>query len=76
MLDRPIIQLKEKSIPQQSKTLAQPKISSKFPLPESSQIYGKIITVPNYVIPQTRSGNDSSSREIPMYLDPIYRPPS
>ena len=56
-------------------------------VPESSQIHDKFITVPNYIIPQTRSGDDSNSRmvkrktiqdisrEIPAYADPIYEAP-
>ena len=49
-------------------------------------MHDKIIPIPDYPIPQTRSGDDSSSRmvkrkvmqditrEIPKYPDPIYRP--
>ena len=87
LLGRPIIQFKEKPISQQPQTLAQPKITSKVPVPESSRIHDKIIPVPDYVIPQTRSGDDSKSRMvkrktiqdisggIPTYPDIIYRPP-
>ena len=51
-------------------------------------MHDKIIPIPDYAIPQTRSGDNSSSklvkrkiiqdisREISMYPDPIYRPPS
>ena len=65
----------------------QPKITSKVPVSESSQIHDKIIPVPGYIIPQTRSTYDGSSRmikrktiqdiskEIPTYPGPIYRPP-
>ena len=42
----------------------QPKINSKVPAPESSQIHDKCVPVPDYVIPQTRSGDDSSSRMV------------
>ena len=59
----------------------------KVPVPESYQLHDKFIPVPNYIIPQTGSKDDSSSRtmkrktiqdinrEIPAYTDPIYRPP-
>ena len=56
-------------------------------VPESSQINDKFIPVPDYVIPITISGDDSSfewykgkimqniSRDIQMYPNPIYRHP-
>ena len=56
-------------------------------VPESSQIHDEFIPLPDYIIPQTRSGNDSNSQmvkrkmiqdiseEILTYQDPIYRPP-
>ena len=59
----------------------------KVPVPDSSQIHDKFIPVPTYIIPQTRSRDDSNSRtnnrnmiqnisrEFPPYTDPIYRPP-
>ena len=87
LLNRPIIQLKEKPISQQPQNLAQPKITSKVPISESSQIHDKIIPVPDYIIPLTTSGDDwksrmvkrktiqNISREIPTYPDPIYRLP-
>ena len=65
----------------------QPKTASKFSVQESSGPHDKFIPVPNYVIPHTRSGDDSKSRtikrktiqdisrEIPAYTDPNYRPP-
>ena len=86
-LNRPIVQLKEKPISQQPQNLAQPKITLKVPVPENSRFHDKIIPIPDYVISQTKSGDDSSSRmgkrkniqdisrEIPMYPNPIYRPP-
>ena len=58
---------------------------SKVPIPESFRVHDKIIPIPEYTVPQTRSGDDSSSRkvkrktiqdisgEIPRYPDPIYR---
>ena len=67
--------------------MEQPKLTLKVPIPKSSSIHDKIIPIPDYAIPQTRSGDDSSSRmvkgktiqdisrEIPMYPDPIYRSP-
>ena len=41
----------------------QPKITSKVPvpIPEGSQIHDKFIPVPDYIIPQTRSWDDSNS---------------
>ena len=65
----------------------QPKITLQVPVPDSSQIHDKFIPVPDYIIPQTRSRDNSnsrtvkrktiqdSSREIPTYPDPSYRPP-
>ena len=76
----------EKPILQQPQNIVQPKTTLKVPLPESSSPHDKFIPVPDYVIPQTRSGDDSNSttvkgkaiqdisREIPTYPDPIYRP--
>ena len=64
-----------------------PKVTSKVPFPECSQIHDKFIPVPDYIIPQTRSRHNSSSRmvkrktiqnssrEIPTYPDPIDRLP-
>ena len=64
----------------------QPKITSKLPVPESSQSHDKLTPVPDYIIPLTKSKDDSSSRmvkrktiqdisrEIPTYPYPIYRP--
>ena len=86
LLNRPIIQSIGKPISQQLQNLVQPKITSNVPVPDSSEIHDKIFPVPDYIIPQTRSGDDSSSRmvkrktiqdisrEIPMYPDPIDRP--
>ena len=63
----------------------QPKTISKVQVPESFQIHDTFILVPNYIIPQKRSRDDSNSRkikrktiedicrEIPAYTDPIYR---
>ena len=64
LLDKPITQLKQKPISQQPENLVQPKITLKVPVPEISQIHDKIIPVPDYIIPQTRSGDDSSSRMV------------
>ena len=59
----------------------------KAPVPESSQIHDKFIPVPDYIIPQTSSGDDANcrivkrknnqdiSRDILTYPDPIYRFP-
>ena len=50
-------------------------------------MHDKITPIPDYAIPQTGSSDDSNcrmvkrktiqdvNREIPMYPDPIYRPP-
>ena len=77
---KPIVKLIEKPI-------EQPKVILKVPIPESSRKHDKITPIPDYAIPQTGSGYDSSSimvkrktiqdisREIPMYPDPVYRPP-
>ena len=58
----------------------------KIPVPESFQLHDKFIPVPDYVIPKTRSRDESNSRtikretiqdiirEIPAYVDPIFRP--
>ena len=73
-INKPIVKLTEKPIPH-PENIDQPKITLKVPIPLSE-----------YVIPQGRSRDDSSSRivkrktiqdisrEIPMCLDPIYRP--
>ena len=87
LLHKPIVQLKEKPISQKPQNLVQPKIASKVPVPENSQIHDKFIPVPDFVTPQTRSGDNPSSsmvkrkikqdisREILTYPDTIYRPP-
>ena len=86
-LHKQIIQVKEKPISPQPQNLAQPEITSNISVPDSSQIHDRFIPVPNYIIPQRRSGDDSNSkankrktiqdmsREIPAYTDSIYRPP-
>ena len=40
----------------------QPKITLKVPVQDRSQIHDKFIPVPNYVLPQTSSRDDSNSR--------------
>ena len=62
-LNKAIIQLTEKPILQPQNT-AQPKTALKISVPESSRPHEKFIPVPDYVIPQTRSGDDSKSRTI------------
>ena len=86
-LNRPIIQLKEKSVSQQPQNLAKPKIALKVPYQNVLKFMINLSEKPDFVIPQTRSRDDSSSRmvkretiqdisrEIPMYPDPIYRHP-
>ena len=78
-INKPIVKLLEKPI-------EQPKVALKVPIPESSSFHDKIIPIPDYAIPQTRSCDDSCSRmvkrkaiqdisgEIPRCPDPIYRP--
>ena len=44
--------------------MEQPKITSKVPIPESSSIHDKIIPIPDYAIPQTTSGDESSFRMV------------
>ena len=67
---RPITQIAERLILQQPQNIIQPKTKSKssvpesFIVPEKSQLHDKIIPVPDYIIPQTRSGYDSISRII------------
>ena len=80
LFNKPIVKLSEKPV-------EQPKVTSKVQIPEGLPIHDKIIPTPYYAIPQTRSGDDSSSRmvkrkttpyiswEIPRYPDPIYRLP-
>ena len=77
----------EKPILQQPQNIVQPRTTLKVPVPESSRPHDKFMPVPNCIIPQTRSRDDSNSRtikrktiqdirrEIPAYTDPIYRPP-
>ena len=87
-LNKPIMQLTEKPILQKPQNIVQTKTTSKVQIPESSQFHDKFVPVLNYIIPQTRSGDDSNSRtikrktiqdinrKIPSYTDHIYRPPS
>ena len=82
---KPIVELTEKPIPH-TQNIKQRAITLKVPKPESSRMHDKITPTPDYTIPKTKSGDDSSSRmisrktiqdinrEIPMYPDPIYRP--
>ena len=56
-INKPIVKLTEKSI-------EQPNINANIPIPESSRMHDKITPTPDIVIPQTRSGNDSSSRKV------------
>ena len=64
------------------KPMEQPKA-----IPDNSRLHDKIIPVPDYAIPQTRSEDDSKSvidkrktildisREVPIYPDLVFRPP-
>ena len=84
LINKPIATLTEQPIPH-NQNMEQPKITLKVPIPKSSGINDKSIPIPDYTIPQTRSGDDSSSRmvkrktiqdisrEIPMYPNP--KPP-
>ena len=56
-LVKPFIKIAEKPILQQPQNIAQTKIS-KVPVPESSWLPDKFIPVPDYIIPETRSGDD------------------
>ena len=70
-----------------TKNMEQPKITSKVPIPERYRMQDKSIPMPDYAIPQKRSGDDLSSRmikrktiqdisrRIPMCPDPFYRTP-
>ena len=62
-INKPIVKLTEKPI-SQPQNLTQPQITSKVSVPESSQIHDKIIPIPDYAIPQARSGDDSSSKMV------------
>ena len=44
--------------------MVQPKKPLKVPIPESSIIHDKVIPIPDYAIPQTRSRDDSGSRMV------------
>ena len=84
-INKPIVKLTEKPIPH-TQNVAQLKVALKVLIPESSSRNDKIIPIPDYEIPQTRSTDDSSSRMIkrksihdiswenPIYPDPIHRP--
>ena len=68
-----------------AQVMENPVLQPKVPVPETSRICDKI--VPECAIPHISSGDDSSyrmvkrktiqdvSREIPIYPDPVYRPP-
>ena len=74
-INKSIVKLMEKPIERL-------KVISKVPAPESSRIHDKIVPIPDYTIPHTRSKHDSSygmvkrktiqdvSRENPIYPDP------
>ena len=78
---------RKKTILQNPQNIIHPKTTSNVPVPESSQHHDKFIPVLNYIIPQIRSGDNSNSRtiksktiqdisrEIPAYVNPIYRSP-
>ena len=79
-ISKPIVKLMEKPT-------EQPKVVAKVLIRENSRIHDKIIPIPDYAIPHTKSRDNSSSgmvkrktiqdisSEIPMYPDPTYRPP-
>ena len=56
--------MSEKAISQQSQNIAQPKTTLEVKVPGSSRLHDKFIPVPNYIILQTKSGDDSNSRII------------
>ena len=84
-ISKPTVELTEKPMPH-IQNIEHLKVTLKVPLLESSIIHDKITPIPDYAIPQTKSGDNSGtrmvkrktieniSREIPMYQDPIYRP--
>ena len=86
LINKPYVKLTEKPI-LDTQNMEQPKLTLKVPIPERSSIHDKIVPIPDYAIPQTRAGDDSSlkmvkrktiqdiSREIQIYPDPISRPP-
>ena len=61
----------------------QPKILT----PKTSKIQDQVVPIPNYAIPHIKSKNDPGSklverktmqdvsRDLPIYPDPVYRPP-
>ena len=55
------------------KPIYQPKVQ----IPKISRIHDKIVPIPDYAIPHTRSRDESEdvNREMPIYPDPTYRPP-
>ena len=53
-INKPIVKLTEKQI-------EQPKVTLKIPIPESSLIHDKTTPIPDYAIPQKRSGDNSGS---------------
>ena len=69
LINKPFVKLTEKPIPC-TQNMEQPKITSTFPIPENSSAHDKIIPIPDYAIPQTRSRDDSSSR---MFKRKAYR---
>ena len=75
-MPKPIVQVMKKPIEQ-----------PKAIMPETSKIWDKVIPIPNYTIPQIKYKDVSGSRmverkaiqdisrKIPIYPDPVYRPP-
>ena len=69
------------------KPIEWPMVIAKVPVQEMSRIADQIMPITDYKIPQTSSGDDSSSRmvkretiqdvsrEIPIYQDPTSSPP-
>ena len=52
LINKPIVKLTEKPT-------EQPKVVLKVPILENSRIHGKIVPIPDYTIPQTRSSDGS-----------------
>ena len=86
LLNKPIIQLAEKTSSQHQNIVQLQITSMKDPVTENFLIHDKFIPVPDYIIPLMRSRDDSNSRivkrktlldisrEIPTYPDPYHRP--
>ena len=57
LIHKPVVRLTKKPI-------EQPKVVSKVAISETSRIHDKIVPIPDYTIPHTRSEDDSGSRMV------------